>query len=243
VNHFCELDYSVKHNRYYLVIHSGSRNLGARVCDYYQERAVELSKSEDGAMLCSKELAYIPSDSTSYDKYLYDAGIICNRYAAYNRELMACSIMRDFLGIKGWRLNYKNGFHCVHNYIGTMGSGKIIRKGAISAALDEQVIIPLNMRDGCILGIGKGNPEWNQSAPHGAGRLMSRSKAKKELNMDNFRKSMEGIYTTSVNEGTLDESPMAYKDPEMIKSMISGTVEITDIIKPVYNFKATEKKR
>lgn len=130
------------------------------------------------------------------------------------------------------------GFHTIHNYIDT--DEMILRKGAIAAHKGEKVLIPINMRDGSVLAIGKGNPEWNYSAPHGAGRLMSRTKAKNDLDMDEYRKSMEGIYTTSINENTLDEAPMAYKSLADIIDVIKESVDVIDVMKPIYNFKASE---
>ena len=131
-----------------------------------------------------------------------------------------------------------DGFHTIHNYIDT--EEKILRKGAIAAHDGEKVLIPINMRDGSVLAIGKGNPEWNYSAPHGAGRIMSRTKAKETLDMETYKTAMEGIYTTSVNEKTLDEAPMAYKSLEDIIDVIKESVDVIDIMKPVYNFKASD---
>lgn len=132
--------------------------------------------------------------------------------------------------------NYNdNSFEVIHNYI---DENNMVRKGAVAAHAGQPVLIPMNMRDGCILGVGKGNPEWNFSAPHGAGRVMSRAKAREAISLDDFKASMEGIYTTSVCSETIDEAPMAYKDADEIISLITNTIEITDIIKPVYNFKA-----
>lgn len=139
----------------------------------------------------------------------------------------------------GWQTGYDTElFHTIHNYIDH--DTNIVRKGAISARLGEKLLIPINMRDGCIIGVGKGNDDWNQSAPHGAGRVMSRSRAKETVSLDEFRQSMEGIYTTSVNASTLDESPMVYKPMDEIVANIEDTVEILKIIKPIYNFKAAE---
>ena len=129
-----------------------------------------------------------------------------------------------------------DAFHTIHNYIDT--KEMILRKGAIAAHKGEKVLIPINMRDGSILAVGKGNPEWNYSAPHGAGRLMSRAKAKNELSLEEYRKTMEGIYTTSVNENTLDEAPMAYKSPGDIIDVIQESVDVIEVLKPIYNFKA-----
>ena len=129
-------------------------------------------------------------------------------------------------------------FHTIHNYIDT--KERILRKGAIAAHAGEKVLIPINMRDGSVLAVGKGNPEWNYSAPHGAGRIMSRSEAKKELSMDDYRETMKGIYTTSINEQTLDEAPMAYKSLEDIIDVIRESVDVQEVLKPIYNFKASE---
>ena len=131
-----------------------------------------------------------------------------------------------------------DAFHTIHNYIGT--NEMILRKGAIAAHKGERVLIPINMKDGSILAIGKGNPEWNYSAPHGAGRIMSRTKAKSELVLEDYKKAMEGVYTTSVNEDTLDEAPMAYKSLDDIVDVIRESVDVVDVLKPIYNFKASE---
>lgn len=179
-----------------------------------------------------KELCFLTG--TYREKYLHDMSI-CQEYAALNRETMARSILERLLGKK---LNDFNYFHTVHNYINFKDN--IIRKGSISAYEGEKVLIPINMKDGSILALGKGNADWNYSAPHGAGRLMSRSKAKEKLTLEDYKKSMEGIYTTSVNYSTLDEAPMAYKPIDEILNNIEDTVEILKIIKPIYNFKAGE---
>lgn len=156
---------------------------------------------------------------------------ICQSFALENRM----TIVNIICNHMGWK--YYGGFHTVHNYVNWQG---IIRKGAISAEYCEIVLIPINMRDGCIIGRGKGNADWNYSAPHGAGRIMSRSQARKELNLNEYQESMKGIYTTSVNEATLDEAPMAYKSIDEILDTIKDTVEVEKIIKPIYNFKASE---
>lgn len=162
--------------------------------------------------------------------YLHDAEL-CRRFACRNRELIAETLL-DLAA-----LTAAESFHTVHNYIDT--NNMILRKGAISAQKGERLLIPINMRDGSVLAVGRGNPEWNYSAPHGAGRVLSRSEARSQLTLDEFRRSMHGIYTTSVNESTLDESPMAYKPIENIIGDIAECVDIVDIIKPVYNFKAS----
>ena len=164
-----------------------------------------------------------------FDDYLHDVEI-CQRFARRNREKIG-EVLLARTGMTGGE-----AFHTIHNYIDT--DEMILRKGAIAAHAGEKVLIPINMRDGSVLAIGKGNPEWNYSAPHGAGRIMSRTKAKNELDMEAYRKSMEGIYTTSVNEKTLDEAPMAYKSLEDIIDVIEESVDIIEIMKPIYNFKA-----
>lgn len=135
-------------------------------------------------------------------------------------------------------MSSEDAFHTIHNYIDT--KEKILRKGAIAAHKGEKVLIPINMRDGSILAVGKGNPEWNDSAPHGAGRIMSRTRARNELDLEAYKKSMEGVYTTSVNENTLDEAPMAYKSLDDIIDVIRESVDVIDVMKPIYNFKASE---
>ena len=261
-NHFIEID-RAKDGTYYLVIHSGSRNLGKQVAEIYQRLAIDLhSGKEDyfkrrdeiiriykeegrkkeiqGAL---KELAKeykdnspdVPDDlcwlyGSFFDDYLHDVEI-CQAFARRNREKMA-EIILDRAG-----LTAAESFHTIHNYIDT--NEMILRKGAIAAHEGEKVLIPINMRDGSVIAIGKGNPEWNYSAPHGAGRIMSRKKAKQALDLDAYKMAMEGIYTTSVNESTIDEAPMAYKSLEDIIDVIKDSVDILDIMKPVYNFKAS----
>ena len=161
--------------------------------------------------------------------YLYDVEI-CQRFARRNRELMAEVLLKQT------GLESLSAFHTIHNYIDTREM--ILRKGAIAAHDGEMVLIPINMRDGSVLAVGKGNPEWNYSAPHGAGRIMSRSAAKVQLDLEEYRREMAGIYTTSVSEATLDEAPMAYKSLEDIIDVIADSVDIIEVLKPIYNFKA-----
>ncbi len=262
-NHFIEVDVASDGTKY-LVIHSGSRNLGKQVAELYQQMAVDLHKGigvyhetreeiirtyyEQGRskeiQKALKELkdkreleeADMPEDlcylsGQPFEDYLHDVEV-CQRFARRNREMMA-TIILDRTGMTG-----TDAFHTIHNYIDT--SEMILRKGAIAAHEGEKVLIPINMRDGSILAIGKGNSEWNYSAPHGAGRVMSRKQAQKSLSMDEYRKTMEGIYTTSISEGTLDEAPMAYKSLEDIIDVIAESVDIVEVMKPVYNFKASE---
>ena len=261
-NHFIEIDEGFE-GRKYLVIHTGSRNLGKQVADYYQNLAVELMIGRDKLAYerdrliaeykdqgrsseiqdaikelrntwrkktndIPKELCYLTGKYR--DDYIYDMKI-CQRFAKQNRLMIALKIMLSM----GW---YSiDLFETVHNYI---DESNMIRKGAISAKKGEKVLIPINMRDGSLLCVGKGNEDWNCSAPHGAGRIMSRSKARESISMESFRESMAGVYTTSVCESTIDESPMAYKPMDEIISNIKDTVDILDVLKPVYNFKANE---
>lgn len=251
-NHFIELDEDEDGNKY-LVIHSGSRNLGVKVCNYWQERAIrnltdntaerneliaklkaEGHQNEIGRALkelkrpeINNALAYVEGDDLA--GYLDDMKL-CQKYAVLNRETMA-NIILEALDFR-----YVEQFTTIHNYIEIPTN--TIRKGAISAKNGEKVIIPMNMRDGSLICIGKGNADWLESAPHGAGRIMSRAQAFKSVQMDEFKKSMEGIYTTSVCEGTLDEAPMVYKSADVIRKDIEPTVEIVKVIKPLWNFKA-----
>jgi RNA-splicing ligase RtcB len=168
-----------------------------------------------------------------FEDYLHDVEV-CQAFARRSRELMA-EILLERTGLAGGE-----AFHTIHNYIDT--EEMILRKGAIAAHTGEKVLIPINMRDGSVLAVGKGNPEWNYSAPHGAGRVLSRSAAKKQISLEAYQEAMKGIYTTSVNLNTIDESPMAYKSLEDIIGVIGGTVDIIDVMRPVYNFKASEEQ-
>jgi len=258
-NHFIEVDAAADGTKY-LVVHSGSRNLGKQVAELYQRLAIDLNKGKEeyltrrDALIAEykatgrkteiqkalKELhwssheATIPEDLCFvYGKYLEDYlhdVEICQRFARRNREKMA----EILLARSG--LTAVDAFHTIHNYIDTQEM--ILRKGAIAAHAGEKVLIPINMRDGSVLAIGKGNPEWNYSAPHGAGRIMSRSQAKEQLDLDEYRREMSGVYTTSVNEATLDEAPMAYKSLEDIIDVIRDAVDVIEVLKPIYNFKA-----
>ena len=220
-NHFIELNVD-SNNLKYLVIHSGSRNFGNKVAKYYQDLAERACQDKS----LSKDLMYL--EGTLADEYLYCMKI-AQRFAMQNRYIMADTIMEKM------GLNCLESFTTQHNYI---SDDSIIRKGAVSAKLGEKLIIPMNMRDGSLICVGKGNEDWNTSAPHGAGRLMSRTKAKKNILLNDFVKSMEGVYTSCVSAGTLDESPMAYKPMYEIIENIGDTVEILEVIKPLYNFKS-----
>lgn len=262
-NHFIEID-AASDGTKYLIIHSGSRNLGKQVAEFYQSLAVELHsgkadyfakrdalirtykeqgrRSEIQAALKELGKAYsakepdMPEDlcflyGSYLEDYLYDVEI-CQAFARRSRERMA-EIILERTG-----LTAVSAFHTIHNYIDTREM--ILRKGAIAAHAGELVLIPVNMRDGSILARGKGNAQWNYSAPHGAGRLMSRTKARETLDLDAYKKTMEGVYTTSVNDATLDEAPMAYKSLEDIIDVVRESVEVIEVLKPIYNFKASE---
>jgi tRNA-splicing ligase RtcB (3'-phosphate/5'-hydroxy nucleic acid ligase) len=262
-NHFIEIDEDDEGNKY-LVIHSGSRNLGKQVADYYQNLAIDLMQGKDDLFAkqekliaeykasgrrkeiqsaikelhrkfqpnklgIPKELCYLEGEYRM--KYLHDMKI-CQEYADINRWTMARLILDKY------GFNSFGDFTTVHNYIDM--DTNIVRKGAVSAKKDEILLIPINMRDGSLICKGKGNDDWNQSAPHGAGRLMSRSKAKELLSVDEFKDTMSNVWTSTVNQSTLDEAPMVYKSMDDIVNNIGDTVEILKVIKPVYNFKASE---
>ena len=266
-NHFIEVDID-KNGDYWLVIHTGSRHLGIEVCDYYQNLAYEnlklkahncktikdltkelvaeytnAGRKKEISKALTKlrsdykathvtvpfELAYL--EGQAMQDYLHDMKL-AQEHAKINRETIAKQIL------KYAKLTEVESFDTIHNYIDV--DNMILRKGSISAQAGEKVIIPMNMRDGSLICVGKGNEDWNYSAPHGAGRILSRSKAKDTISMTEYQESMKGIYTTSVNMGTIDESPMIYKPMEEIIENIKDTVEIIDVIKPVYNFKAGE---
>ena len=258
-NHFIEVDEDGDGARY-LVIHSGSRNLGLQVAKIYQKLAVNeckfcaVSEREDVAKTLkaqgrqdeipavfeeiTKKYAHktkIPEklcylEGQKMQDYLHDLKL-CQEFASMNRRKMAEDILK-FLKIHRF-----TSFETVHNYLDDDG---VIRKGSIAAHKGQRVIIPMNMRDGCIIAVGKGNEDWNFSAPHGAGRCLSRGEAKQLISMEEYRESMKSVYSTTVCEGTLDESPMAYKPADEIMRLISPTVEIEKVIKPIYNFKAGE---
>ena len=255
-NHFIEADKDDEGN-IYIVVHSGSRHLGLEVANYYQNEgynALNGSSKQDIERLIAelkaqgkerniqksitllkntkktnipKQLAYVEGEL--FNRYIHDMKIV-QKYAELNRQAMTDEI------IKGMKLHIEEQFTTIHNYIDT--KAMILRKGAVSAEKGERLLIPINMRDGSLICIGKGNDEWNRSAPHGAGRLMSRSSAKESFTVSEFKKQMEGIYTTSVNKETLDECPMAYKGMNDIVDNIEDTANIERIIKPIYNFKA-----
>lgn len=224
-NHFIEANKD-EAGVIYIVIHSGSRHLGLEVANFYQAQACQ-------SLFHNKEiprtLAYC--EGQLMEDYIHDMKIV-QRFAMLNRKAMMDEIIR------GMKLKIEEEFTSIHNYIDT--DSNILRKGAVSAKTGEKLIIPINMKEGSLICIGKGNEDWNFSAPHGAGRLMSRKQTKNCYTVSEFKKQMKGIYTTSVNEKTLDECPMAYKGMEDIVNNIGETAEIVDLIKPIYNFKAGE---
>ena len=260
-NHFIEIDKDDEENLY-LVIHTGSRNLGKQVCEYYTKRAKDdylFSKRNNIRSLINRykrlnkeekiqegieklmnkynsiDFDLLPVYGKTFEDYMFDMDI-CQKFAWENREAIATKIM-EFLDLK---LSDFKFFHTIHNYINM--EDRILRKGSISAYIGEEVLIPINMRDGSIVARGKSNTEYNYSAPHGAGRILSRSKAFESVTLTEFKKAMEGIYSTSVQESTIDESPFAYKSIDDIIPNILPTVDIIKIIKPIYNFKACRNR-
>lgn len=289
-NHFIEIDIDDEGNKY-LVIHTGSRNLGKQVAEIYQNKAIEycsykkemqeekdkiikeykeqgrqkeiqnalieINKKYEGKTKLPKDLCYL--EGKLRDDYLHDMKL-CQEFAKDNRLCIAKQILCNYFEVPYYQgtnsvrlieeVNYPafitqdyvkydfRYFQTIHNYISF--EDYIVRKGAISARMGEKVLIPMNMRDGCIIGFGKGNDDWNQSAPHGAGRIMSRMKAKEVLKMEDYKESMKNIYSTSINGSTIDEAPMAYKPMQEIIDCIGDAIEIEKIIKPIYNFKAGE---
>lgn len=260
-NHFIEIDQAEDGTKY-LVIHTGSRNLGKQVAEIYQQLAIDLNKGKETyfqqrdeiirtykeqgrrkeiqaalqAIAWEQRKTTMPEDlcylyGSFLEDYLFDVEI-CQSFARRNRERIA-EVLLERTGMSAGE-----AFHTIHNYIDT--DEMILRKGAIAAHKNEKVLIPINMRDGSVLAVGKGNPEWNYSAPHGAGRLMSRTRAKNSLSMEEYKTEMKGIYTTSVNEATLDEAPMAYKSLEDIIGVIRESVDVIEVLKPIYNFKASD---
>ncbi len=226
-NHFIEANKDDE-GSIYIVVHSGSRHLGLEVANYYQEEGYRfLSGFANKETNIPRQLAYVSGEL--FEQYIHDMKIV-QIYAELNRRAMMDEM------IKGMGLHVAEQFTTIHNYIDT--EAMILRKGAVSAKKGEKLIIPINMRDGSLICTGKGNDDWNQSAPHGAGRLMSRSAAKETFTVSEFKNQMRGIFTSSVNRGTLDECPMAYKGMDDIVNNIGDTVDILQVIKPIYNFKA-----
>ena len=258
-NHFIEVDRDDEGNLY-IVVHSGSRHLGVEVARYYQEAGYKVLNGTDDVTVAGiiarmraegrekeiqkelkklknikqtsipKALAYVSGEL--FEKYIHDMKIV-QQFAALNRQAM----MDEIVG--GMKLHVEEQFTTIHNYIDT--DAMILRKGAVSAKAGEQLLIPINMRDGSLICVGKGNEDWNCSAPHGAGRPMSRADAKQSFTVSEFRKQMADVFTTSVNKSTLDECPMAYKGMQDILDNIGPTAEVVKIIRPIYNFKAGDE--
>jgi tRNA-splicing ligase RtcB len=226
-NHFIEANMDSNGNLY-IVVHSGSRHLGNEVARLYQEEAFKSLKKNKRADI-PKALAYVSGEL--FNDYIHDMKIV-QRFADLNRKAMVQEI------IQSMDISVIERFTTIHNYIDT--ENMILRKGAVSAQKGEVLLIPINMRDGSLICRGKGNPDWNYSAPHGAGRIMSRRQAKATFSLDQYKEIMEGVFTTSVNRETLDECPFAYKSIDEIINNIGDTVDIIDLIKPIYNFKAAE---
>lgn len=269
-NHFWELDRD-EEDSIWLVVHTGSRRSGKDVAEYYQKQAYEQRNGlgeQRARELAEQRKAFIQRlrdeglereiskrlpewqasrpeaeitvpyevawcEGELLDGYLHDMGVM-QRYAALNRRIITETILRKC------KLHAEEQFETVHNYI-DLEHG-ILRKGSVSAAAGERLLIPINMRDGALICIGKGNPDWNESAPHGAGRLMSRADARSSISMKDYKEAMKGIYTTCVNRGTLDESPFAYKPMDEIVANIAPTAEIASRIRPIYNFKAGDEE-
>ena len=258
-NHFLEVDRDDDGNLY-LVVHSGSRHLGVEVASHYQQAGYKaLNRADDASVEAlvarmkaegrekeipkeikrlknarqtriPKALAYVSGDL--FAQYIHDMRIV-QRFAMLNRQAMVDVI------VKGMKLHVEEQFSTIHNYIDT--DARILRKGAVSAKAGERLLIPINMRDGSLLCVGKGNADWNFSAPHGAGRLMSRADARQSFTVSAFKKQMAGVYTTSVSKATLDECPMAYKGMEDILNQIGPTADVEKILRPIYNFKAGDE--
>ena len=258
-NHFIEVDKD-EEGLLYVVVHSGSRHLGVEVAKYYQEAGYKaLNRTDDAAIqrliaeltaagrekeiqkelkklknlkqtAIPRQLAYVSGEL--FDQYIHDMKIV-QRFAELNRQAMMDEI------VKGMKLHVEEQFTTIHNYIDT--NDMILRKGAVSAKAGEQLLIPINMRDGSLLCVGRGSEDWNCSAPHGAGRLMSRAEARQSFTVSQFKKEMAEVYTTSVSKATLDECPMAYKGMRDILDNIGPTAEVVKVIKPIYNFKAGDE--
>ncbi len=234
-NHFIEADKDDDGNLY-IVIHSGSRRLGKEVTEYYLNQGQKVLKEQD--LQIPYELTWLEGDMMQH--YLHDLQIV-QKFASLNREIMLDEL------IKGMKWKVLNSSECIHNYVDNrpkiteLFHAPMLRKGAISALSGEKVIIPINMRDGILLGTGKGNPNWNCSAPHGSGRIMKREDVKSSFTVSSFKSVMKGIYSSCINKDTLDEAPFAYRSMDDMLNVIQDTVDITNVLRPVYNFKAGGK--
>lgn len=225
-NHFIEVDQD-EEGTLYLIIHSGSRHLGKEITDHYVDRGTKLLKER--GLDVPYPMTWL--DGQLMEEYIADVRT-AQEYAQLNREIILAEI------IKGMKLKETDRFSSIHNYMDILSGERILRKGAISAKLNERVIIPVNMRDGVILGLGKGNPDWNESAPHGSGRIMKREEIKNHYTVSAFKNEMKGIYSSCIGADTLDEAPFAYRPMERILEAVRDTVTVTHVLRPVYNFKA-----
>ncbi len=229
-NHFIELDTDDENNTY-LVVHTGSRHLGKEVTEYYLTEGQKYLK--DNGINVPYETTYL--EGTLMNSYLHDLEVV-QEFATLNREIIIAEI------VKGMKWKMLDSYSCIHNYVDFSTNTPILRKGAISAKEGEAVIIPINMRDGILLGTGLGNPDWNYSAPHGAGRIMKREDVKANYTVSSFKSAMKGIYSSCISKDTLDEAPFAYRNIDSIRDVISDTVSVEKVIKPIYNFKASNIK-
>jgi len=227
-NHFIEVD-RAPDGTLFVVVHSGSRHIGNEVAQHYQNMAVKQLNWSPKRKTVPKDLTYVSGDL--FDDYIHDMKLI-QRFADLNRQAMMEVVLRKM------GLTKVDAFTTVHNYIDT--ESMILRKGATSAQKGERLLVPINMRDGSLICVGKGNPDWNCSAPHGAGRIMSRKAAFGQLNLEDYRKTMQGVFSTCITKDTLDEAPMAYKSMDSILQHITPTAEVLLHVKPLYNFKAGE---
>lgn len=227
-NHFIEVG-QAKDGRLFLIVHSGSRHLGNQIAKYYQDKAYAALRTANEVV--PRDLAY--ATGKLFDDYVHDMKLT-QYFASLNREAMIDVIVTEM------GLTKVENFTTIHNYIDTSANPMILRKGAVSARAGEKLLIPINMRDGSLICVGKGNADWNFSAPHGAGRIMSRRAAFAALSMDEYRKEMKDVFSTSISTGTLDEAPMAYKPMEEIIGQIGPTAEVLTRLKPLYNFKSAE---
>ncbi|MBQ9927308.1 MAG: RtcB family protein [Lachnospiraceae bacterium] len=228
-NHFIEVDKNVD-GRLYLVVHSGSRHLGKEVTEYYLNEGAKILKNR--GLDIPQPLTWLEGELM--EQYIQDVEVV-QEYALLNREVIVAEIT------KGMKIKVNDAFSSVHNYLDELDGVRILRKGAISAQKGQRVIIPINMKDGVILGIGKGNTDWNMSAPHGSGRKLRRDEVKNQYTVSSFKNEMKGIYCSCIGADTLDEAPFAYRSMEQMLEGIKETVEVTDVLKPVYNFKAGGK--
>ena len=230
-NHFIELD-TAKNGEVFLIVHTGSRHLGKEVAEYYMKAGQDELK-DNGINDIPFEMTYLSGNLM--EDYLHDLKIV-EEYAILNRKIIASEI------IKKMKWKAIEEISCSHNYVDFSGNQPILRKGAISAKLDEKVIIPINMKEGVLLGRGLGNEEWNNSAPHGSGRVLSRGEVNSSHTVSEFKKEMKGIYTSCISKDTLDEAPFAYRGIDYIKEVIKDTVEVENVLTPIYNYKGGDRK-